>query len=142
MGLRHGKNIKTYKTTTNNASIQNDFNLPNQHYINIALCVRSQKPASQLLYGLKQIEKMAGRKHGQRWASRPLDIDIIDYKQIALGGTRQYNQKLDTGFIPLTLPHPGLATRAFVLEPMAEIAPFWHHPKTGKTARQMLNELK
>ena len=119
-----------------------DDELPDLHYININLIVQTSKSAAQLLYCLKQIEKNAGRGAGKRWASRPLDIDIIDYKGVICGAGIEYSQTKHAGFLPLTLPHPGLKKRAFVLKPLEEIAPFWHHPQTGKTPRQLINTLK
>lgn len=119
-----------------------DFDLPEFYYININLIVETSKPAPQLLYCLKQIEKLAGRGAGRRWASRLLDMDIIDYDGLIIGVTEQKVTRKNSGFLPLSLPHPGLSSRAFVLAPLLEIAPFWHHPITGETPRQLLNTLK
>ncbi|NRA88108.1 MAG: 2-amino-4-hydroxy-6-hydroxymethyldihydropteridine diphosphokinase [Rhizobiales bacterium] len=136
MGLNYKKSLITYKTT----NIENEP--PKFYYININIIVETHKPASQLLYRLKQIESKAGRIDGQRWSSRPLDMDIICYKGIITGGNVEKNHPLNAGYIPLILPHPGTPKRAFVLDPLIEIAPNWHHPITGKTAMQMKNALK
>uniref|UniRef100_A0A2A4YRH1 2-amino-4-hydroxy-6-hydroxymethyldihydropteridine pyrophosphokinase n=1 Tax=OCS116 cluster bacterium TaxID=2030921 RepID=A0A2A4YRH1_9PROT len=119
-----------------------DDDLPDLYYVNINLMVKTSKGPAQLLYCLKQIEQAAGRAPGKRWASRPLDIDIIDYKGVICGAGIEYNQRKHAGFLPLTLPHPGLCKRAFVLKPLWQIAPFWHHPQNGKTASQLINTLK
>jgi 2-amino-4-hydroxy-6-hydroxymethyldihydropteridine diphosphokinase len=68
-----------------------------------------------------------------------LDIDILAYHDVIIGppgmGLPQSHSRR------LKLPHPGLADRAFVLHPLAEIAPLWHHPITGLTPVQMLHQL-
>jgi len=83
-----------------------------------------------LLTFIKNIEKTMGREPGPVNSPRPVDIDILFYG----------NQVIE---LPgLIIPHPRLAERAFVLVPMAEIAPGFVHPVTGKTIRQMLQALK
>ncbi len=64
-----------------------------------------------LLDALLAIEDMAGRLRGERWAARVLDLDLLVYAGVVCHSPR------------LTLPHPALAQRAFVLVPLAEIAP-------------------
>ncbi|MGL1919969.1 MAG: 2-amino-4-hydroxy-6-hydroxymethyldihydropteridine diphosphokinase [Hyphomicrobiales bacterium] len=128
-------------TNQTNQNEAKDFNLPSLHYINMNIIVETSKSASQLLYCLKKIEKAAGRGAGKRWASRPLDMDIIDYKQQITGAQVEKNALKNVGHLPLTLPHPGLNKRIFVLAPLKEIAPFWHHPISGKTAHQLLYAL-
>lgn len=75
---------------------------------------------------LTGIERRFGRERRERWAPRTLDLDIID-----LDGERGE-------FDGITLPHPRVQERAFVLAPLAEIAPGWRHPDTGLTAGEML----
>jgi 2-amino-4-hydroxy-6-hydroxymethyldihydropteridine diphosphokinase len=65
----------------------------------------------------------------ERWGPRVLDLDLLFH-----GDTR-----IDEP--GLTLPHPGIAERAFVLEPLAEAAPDWRHPVNGLTAAEMLAAL-
>ena len=85
---------------------------------------------SELLTFVKEIETDMGRKPGPPNSPRPIDIDILFY-----GG--RVIQTPD-----LNIPHPRLAERAFVLVPLAEIAPDFVHPVTGKTTSRMLSELK
>lgn len=60
---------------------------------------------------------------------REIDLDILEFRGLVRSGPDP------------TLPHPRMAARRFVLAPLAEIAPEWTHPVTGKTAKEMLDEL-
>jgi len=99
-------------------------------FLNGALRVITGLAPLSLLAVLKALERSAGRTEGVRWGPRPLDIDIIAYgeRRIAVPGR-------------LTVPHPGLAQRAFVLRPLADVAPDWRHPVTGATVAEMLARL-
>jgi 2-amino-4-hydroxy-6-hydroxymethyldihydropteridine diphosphokinase len=82
-----------------------------------------------LLDRLMRLEGVFGRQRGAANAARTLDLDII-----AIGGL------VRTAPDPI-LPHPRAHLRAFVLAPLADVAPDWVHPVFGKTAAQMLAEL-
>jgi 2-amino-4-hydroxy-6-hydroxymethyldihydropteridine diphosphokinase len=73
------------------------------------------------------IEKGFGRVRKTRNEPRTLDLDLIDY-----GG-------LITDTEQLSLPHPRLHERAFVLRPLADIAPQWRHPDTGQSVQVLLD---
>ena len=79
------------------------------------------------------------RRSGAGGASRarrgPLDLDLLDYD----GETLRHE---GVGGPALTLPHPRLAERAFVLAPLIEVAPDWRHPVTGATATSLLEALE
>lgn len=96
-----------------------------RRYRNMAAIVASDEPPPVLLARLKQIEAAFGRRRGQRWGARVIDLDIILWSRGAWSGTG------------LTIPHPEFRTRAFVLGPVAQIAPDWRDPISGLTMRQL-----
>jgi 2-amino-4-hydroxy-6-hydroxymethyldihydropteridine diphosphokinase len=82
-------------------------------FVNLAVAVETSLTPQELLARAQAVELALGRERGKerRWGPRPVDIDLIAYDDLAL----------DTP--DLTLPHPRLFERAFVLVPLAEIAP-------------------
>ena len=80
---------------------------------------------SALLRLMHQVEAEFGRERSRPNAPRSLDLDLIDYRG-----------RIEQGEI--MLPHPRMAERRFVLEPLAEIAPGWRHPVSGKTVEALL----
>ena len=82
-------------------------------FINCAIVAATELPPSALLARAQAVERSFGRDRAQerRWGPRTLDIDLIAYNDVALNTPE------------LTLPHPRLFERAFVLAPLAEIAP-------------------
>lgn len=98
-------------------------------FVNGVAAVASGLPAAGLLHLLQRIEDRFGRVRGTRNAARTLDLDLLDYD----------GQVIDTA--ELVLPHPRLHQRRFVLEPLAEIAGAWRHPRLGLDARSLLARL-
>ena len=84
----------------------------------------------ELLKELNRIEKEAGRERIIHWGPRTLDLDIIFYDDLVA--------ETDA----LCIPHVEMHKRAFVLEPLHEIAPYKRHPVYGKTVREMLEDLR
>jgi 2-amino-4-hydroxy-6-hydroxymethyldihydropteridine diphosphokinase len=85
---------------------------------------------SALLGAMLELEREAGRTRRERWGPRTLDIDLL------------FHGKRVKGEPGLTLPHPRIADRAFVLEPLVEILPGLVHPVTGLSAAEMLDSLR
>lgn len=84
--------------------------VPQPDFVNACASIRTALPPAALLALCQGIERACGRVPGPRWGPRALDIDILDYDGIALEAPG------------LTLPHPRIGERAFVLVPLAEIA--------------------
>lgn len=100
-------------------------------FLNAVLKLRTALSPEALLAELLRIEQENGRDRASvpPKGPRTLDLDLLSYDGLVL----------DTS--PLRLPHPAIAERRFVLVPLAEIAPEWRHPATGKSATQLLKEL-
>lgn len=98
-------------------------------YINAVVKIQTALAPLALLYQLHTIESDQGRVRGSdRWSSRPLDIDILLYDNIILDSPM------------LTIPHYGMRTRAFVLQPLADIAPHLQLP-TGESLKSLLQSV-
>ena len=98
-------------------------------FANAVALVHSPLAPDALLARLKAIERDFGRRAGRRWGPRVLDLDIVLWSEGIWPGPGP------------TIPHPAFRARAFVLRPLAELAPTWRDPITGATARQLLARL-
>jgi 2-amino-4-hydroxy-6-hydroxymethyldihydropteridine diphosphokinase len=97
-------------------------------FANAVAIVRSPLPPLDMLAALKAMERAFGRRRGKRWGARVLDLDLL-----AWDGGRWSDRRLQ-------IPHPALEQRAFMLLPLAAIAPHW--PIRGAlTARQVAGRL-
>ena len=99
-------------------------------FLNLVAHVYTTLEPQGLLALLKGIESKLGRVPSNRYSPRPMDIDILFY------GNQVINSPT------LSIPHARIPERAFVLVPLAEIAPELVHPVSGKPVKQMLAELK
>jgi 2-amino-4-hydroxy-6-hydroxymethyldihydropteridine diphosphokinase len=106
-------------------------------FINTVAIIETRLEAPDLLAHLHDIELAADRRRSRRWGPRTLDLDLIDHDGCIITEA----ERVRTRHGPMVLPHPGIAVRAFVLGPIAEIAPDWRHPVTGESAAEMLVKL-
>jgi 2-amino-4-hydroxy-6-hydroxymethyldihydropteridine diphosphokinase len=102
---------------------------PQPDFLNTAVIGRTALPPEAVLAIAKALELAAGRRPGPRFGPRPLDVDLLLY-----GDLRSATPEL-------TLPHPGLAERRFVLAPLAEIAPDLQLPALGASPSELLRRL-
>lgn len=96
-----------------------------RRYANSAAIIATELEPDALLVLFKRIEARFGRRRGQRWAARVLDLDIVLWSGEAWSSRG------------LTIPHPAFRERAFVLKPALAIAPGWRDPISGLTIRQL-----
>jgi len=96
-----------------------------RRYANGAAMVTSTLDPPALLALLKRVERAFGRRRGQRWGTRVLDLDIVMWSK------GRWSSR------DLTIPHREFRKRRFVLDPAAAIAPSWRDPASGLTLRQL-----
>lgn len=105
-------------------------------FANAAALVASLLDPPALLRLLKKVERDFGRRAGRRWGPRILDLDIALWSG---GAWPPFPATSAPG--RLAVPHRALAARAFVLTPLAAIAPGWRDPRSGRTVRQLRAQL-
>ena len=98
-------------------------------FLNLLVRATTTLSPISLLDSIQALEVELGRKPSVRFGPRIIDIDIIDYDSLILN--------LES----LTIPHPRMHERLFVLRPLINIVPNWIHPRTGKTVQQLIDGL-
>ena len=99
-------------------------------FLNMVVAGETGFSAEALLSELKRIEAVLGRAPARRNGPRLIDLDVLYYSDHVIETDR------------LIVPHPRIAERLFVLEPLAEIAPDLRHPVSNMTTREMLERLR
>ena len=102
----------------------------NGNFLNQVLLIQTNLSPLALLQLTQKIEHALGRTREQHWGDRTIDIDILYFGDQVSSDPQ------------LTLPHPYLSERRFVLQPLAEILPLMNHPVVGKSAVQLLEECR
>ena len=100
---------------------------PQPPYLNTVAEMDTSRTPQELLGELQGIERQLGRASSPvRWAPRPMDLDLLLYDDLVLE---------EPG---LTIPHPRMHERRFVLEPLAQLAPELVHPALSRTVKDLL----
>jgi len=104
-----------------------------RQYLNIGMMFQTELSPGDILHKLQEIEKCicpdAHRDSGGGYKDRVIDIDIVAIGELIINTPE------------LQVPHPHISERRFYLEPMAELAPLWHHPISGLTCSEMLKNM-
>ena len=103
--------------------------LDQEKFLNAVLCGYTKVKPLDLLKKLKDLETLLGRVDGPRNGPRLIDLDLLYYGERCISTNT------------LTLPHPRIQERYFVLRPLLDIAPNLKHPISGKTVQQLIDEL-
>ena len=102
---------------------------PGPDFVNAVVEIETDLAPLELLAAAKEIERAIGRRPAPRWSARPIDIDILLWDGEAIDEPE------------LQVPHPHMHERAFVLVPLAEIAPDAALPSSGRTAGELAEDV-
>jgi len=97
-------------------------------YWNAVIQVQTSLEAADLLAMMHDIEAKHGRKRQEHWGARTLDLDLLAYDHMVCHDDA------------LTLPHPEMAKRLFVLQPFADVCPDWEHPISQQSLPTMIQD--
>ena len=103
--------------------------IPQNWFVNTTVAIKTSLDPESLLEELFKIENSLGRKRREKWGPRIIDLDILVYENYVINSAT------------LTLPHPEMTKRRFVLLPLSEFAGDYEHPIENKTISELLKEL-
>ena len=98
-------------------------------FVNCVIQVETTRDLQDFFRLLQEGERRFGRMRRERWGPRTLDLDLLFFDDVVHSDSE------------LTIPHPGVSSRRFVLEPLCEIAPGLVHPSLGETGCELLEKL-
>lgn len=121
--------LQVAPTLETDALLPPDDPTPQPRYLNTVVELSTELAPMVLLKRLKALERELGRKVTTRWAPREIDLDLVLYGTRVIEGSE------------LIVPHPGLVSRRFVLEPLLALDPELADPRTGRSLRACLMEI-
>ena len=127
--LRENENVKVL-TLSSWIETEPEGGPPQGLFLNGVVQIQTDLLPLDLLSALKNIERRCGRVKREVNGPRTLDLDILTYDDVVIVEGKT-----------LSIPHPHMHERIFVLKPLLEIAPDWIHPRLGKSAQQLLEDL-
>lgn len=124
-------NMRIQKVRTSEFLVTEPYGgVEQDEFLNAAIEIETLYSPIELLHYLQELEQEAGRERKIHWGPRTLDLDILFYENF-ISDSKE-----------LTVPHPDMQNRDFVLIPLTELCPYQMHPLFGKCIKQMLEELK
>jgi len=112
-------------------------------FLNAVALIETKLLPKDLLAALLEVEEGLGRQRAEKNDPRIIDLDLIDYAGVVLPGPAAWlAATTDPDPIGLFLPHLRAHSRNFVLKPLLEIVPDWHHPVIGKSGLELLEGLE
>nr|WP_325251566.1 2-amino-4-hydroxy-6-hydroxymethyldihydropteridine diphosphokinase [Amylibacter sp.] len=115
-------------------------------FVNAAVRCETSLSAESVLALLHRVESKLGRTRSERWEARVIDLDLIDYDGVVLPDTATFSQWRELSLTQqmnrtpdqMILPHPRVQDRLFVLIPLKDVSPDWHHPVLGLSLDEMI----
>ncbi|MBI2428971.1 MAG: 2-amino-4-hydroxy-6-hydroxymethyldihydropteridine diphosphokinase [Ignavibacteriales bacterium] len=95
-------------------------------FLNVCVSVRTDAEYREFHSMIKELERVIGRTESVRWGPREIDVDLLFFDHVVIHTEE------------LTIPHKEIVNRRFVLQPLADIAPMYIHPQSGKTISELL----